>query len=101
LMEQKTRVYDIAAKTMVLADDPKFTETKAKTDKYVMLSTGLTDTNKTELYEGDVVTYEQENYSVHLKGKEYVLSDGYNGFLIPDWSQVEVIGCILDYQVDR
>ena len=64
-----------------------------------MESTGFTDMDGVDIYEADVVTYQNASYAVHKVGGEFVLFDEYGDQIVPDWSQTEVMGSILDHRI--
>ena len=93
-----SRVYEIASKTMVAANDSRIDEVKnlPKEDRYIMASADVVDSKGVDIYEADVVLYKDEYYGVQKIGNEVFLYSGDSKRIAPDWSNVQVVGCIVD-----
>lgn len=83
---------------MVAADDPRVDTVKnlPKEDRYIMASTDLVDSKGVDIYEADVVLFKDEYYGVQKIGKEVFLYSGDSKRITPDWSNVQVVGCVVD-----
>lgn len=95
------RVYEIASKTMILADNPSINDyiSLPKNERYIMESTGFVDVDGTSIYEAYIVNYQGQYYAVHKIGGGFVLCDEHGNRIDPDWAYTEIVGAIFDHRV--
>lgn len=95
------RVYELSTKTMISADDPSIDSyiNLPENERYVMESSGFTDMDGVDIYEADVVNYQNINYAVHKLDGEFVLCDEHGDRITPDWAQTEIVETIFDHRV--